>query len=181
MRWSLGWPRSNISHGIPNSRKSSGAPWCYRRYYAHPQMRGRGQNSCDFSALGRPQGAWQGRRARGPRCRGPAPYRTRVAPAGRVGPADRTLRPAWAEPPEGRNSRGVTRSMDTETRSTSAERVRAHRKLRKYGHFLRTITVTKGELDQLEERGYLASNDRGDRTAECEAIETFIMDSLLKP
>jgi hypothetical protein len=46
---------------------------------------------------------------------------------------------------------------------------------------LRTITVTKGELDQLEERGYLASNDRGDRIAECEAIETLIMDSLLKP
>ena len=31
-----------------------------------------------------------------------------------------------------------------------------HRKRRKYGHFLRTITVTKGELDQLEERGYLS-------------------------
>ena len=61
--------------------------------------------------------------------------------------------------------------METETRSTSAERVRA----------LRTITVTKGELEQLEERGYLSSNDRGDCAAECEAIETFIMDSLLKP
>jgi hypothetical protein len=71
--------------------------------------------------------------------------------------------------------------METETRSTSAERVRAHRKRRKCGQFLRTITVTRGELDQLEERGYLASNDRGDRTAEREAIETFIMDSLLKP
>jgi hypothetical protein len=53
--------------------------------------------------------------------------------------------------------------METETRSTSAERVRAHRKRRKYGQFLRTITVTKGELERLEERGYLSSNDRGVR------------------
>jgi hypothetical protein len=79
-----------------------------------------------------------------------------------------------------RRSNPTTR-MGRAAGGKSAERVRAHRKLRKYGHFLRTITVTKGELDQLEERGYLASNDRGDRTAECEAIETFIMDSLLKP
>jgi hypothetical protein len=71
--------------------------------------------------------------------------------------------------------------METETRSTSAERVRAHRKRHKHGLFLRTITVTKGDLDQLEERGYLSSNDRGEPRAECEAIETFIMDSLLKP
>jgi hypothetical protein len=56
-----------------------------------------------------------------------------------------------------------------------------HRKRRKYGQFLRTITVTKGDLDQLEERGYLSSNDRGEPRAESEAIETFIMNSLLKP
>jgi hypothetical protein len=40
-----------------------------------------------------------------------------------------------------------------------------HRKRHKHGLFLRTITVT----------------NRGEARAECEAIETFIMDSLLKP
>lgn len=32
-----------------------------------------------------------------------------------------------------------------------------HRKRHMHGLFLRTITVTKGDLDQLEERGYLSS------------------------
>ena len=52
---------------------------------------------------------------------------------------------------------------------------------RKRGHFLRPILVTKGQLDQLEVRGYLDPNSRGDRADECEAIETFLMDSLNKP
>ena len=56
-----------------------------------------------------------------------------------------------------------------------------HRKRRKHGQFLRTITVTKGQLDQLEERGCLDPDDRGDHADECEAIETFLMDSLNKP
>jgi hypothetical protein len=46
---------------------------------------------------------------------------------------------------------------------------------------LRPIQVTKNQLDQLEVRGYLDPNNRGDRADECEAIETFLMDSLNKP
>jgi hypothetical protein len=53
-----------------------------------------------------------------------------------------------------------------------------HRKRHKRGLFLRPIQVTKGQLDQLEGRGYLDPNDRGDRAGECEAI--FLMDSLAK-
>jgi hypothetical protein len=41
--------------------------------------------------------------------------------------------------------------------------------------------VTKGQLDQLEVRDYLDPNNRGDRADECEAIETFLMDSLSRP
>ena len=41
--------------------------------------------------------------------------------------------------------------------------------------------MTKGQLDELEVRGYLDPNNRGDRADECEAIETFLMDSLHKP
>jgi len=55
-----------------------------------------------------------------------------------------------------------------------------HRKRRERGLFLRPILVTKGQLDQLEVRGYLDPNNRGDRADECEAIETFLMDSLAK-
>jgi hypothetical protein len=56
-----------------------------------------------------------------------------------------------------------------------------HRKRRERGLFLRPILVTKGQLDQLEMRGYLDSNKRGDRADEREAIETFFVDSLNKP
>jgi hypothetical protein len=55
-----------------------------------------------------------------------------------------------------------------------------HRKRHKRGLFLRPIVVTKGQLDQLVGRGYLDPNNRGDRADECEAIETFLMDSLAK-
>jgi hypothetical protein len=40
--------------------------------------------------------------------------------------------------------------------------------------------VTKGQLDQLEERGYLNPGDRGTRADECEAIASFLTDSLAK-
>jgi hypothetical protein len=56
-----------------------------------------------------------------------------------------------------------------------------HRKRHKRGLFLRPIVVTEGQLDQLAVRGYLDPNNRGDRADECEAIETFLMDSLNKP
>jgi hypothetical protein len=40
--------------------------------------------------------------------------------------------------------------------------------------------VPEVQLDTLERKSHLDPIRRGDRTAECEAIETFIMDSLLK-
>ena len=55
-----------------------------------------------------------------------------------------------------------------------------HRKRHKRGLFLRPIQVTKDQLDELERRGYLDPNYRGDRAGECEAIETFLMDALLE-
>jgi hypothetical protein len=57
----------------------------------------------------------------------------------------------------------------------------AHRARITRGEFRRTISISARQLDDLERRRYLDSNDRGDARAECEAIETFIMDSLLKP
>ena len=44
----------------------------------------------------------------------------------------------------------------------------------------RPIIVTKAQLDQLEERGYLNPGDRGTRADECEAIASFFTDSLAK-
>ena len=55
-----------------------------------------------------------------------------------------------------------------------------HRKRRKRGLFVRPIIVTKDQLDQLEERGYLNPGDRGNRVDECEAIANFLTDSLAK-
>jgi hypothetical protein len=55
-----------------------------------------------------------------------------------------------------------------------------HRKRRKYGLFWRPILVTKAQLDQLEERGYLDPDLRGERADECDAIEMFLGDSLAK-
>jgi hypothetical protein len=43
-----------------------------------------------------------------------------------------------------------------------------------------SILVTKDQLDQLEERGYLNPGDRGTRADECEAIVSFLADSLAK-
>jgi hypothetical protein len=68
----------------------------------------------------------------------------------------------------------------TETRSTSTERVRAHRKRIKRGMHHRSITLTDAQLGALEVRGYLDPDRRGDRTDECDAIEMFLTDSLLK-
>jgi hypothetical protein len=38
--------------------------------------------------------------------------------------------------------------------------------------------VTKDQLDQLEVRGYLDPDHRGDRLDECDAIELFLTDTL---
>jgi hypothetical protein len=70
--------------------------------------------------------------------------------------------------------------MRAETRSTSTERVRAHRKRRRHGICRRTISVGEAQLDALEKKGYLDPDRRGDRTDECDAIELFLADLLRK-
>ena len=55
-----------------------------------------------------------------------------------------------------------------------------HRKRRKRGLFLRPIQVTKDQLDQLEVRGYLDPDRRGERADECAAIDDFLTDALAK-
>jgi hypothetical protein len=73
------------------------------------------------------------------------------------------------------------RFMDTtETRSTSTERVRAHRKRTKRGMHRLSITLTDAQFDALEVRGYLDPDRRGDCADECDAIEMFLADSLAK-
>jgi len=68
----------------------------------------------------------------------------------------------------------------TETRSTSTPRVKEFRKRRSRGIHPRSIDVTDAQLDALEVRGYLDPDRRGDRADECDAIELFLADSLLK-
>ena len=55
-----------------------------------------------------------------------------------------------------------------------------HRKRRRQGLYLRPIMVTKDQLDELEVRGYLDPDQRGNRIDECEAIEAFLMENLQK-
>ena len=69
----------------------------------------------------------------------------------------------------------------TNRREQIRDAITRHRKRRKRGVFWRPILVTKNQLDQLEVHGYLDPNSRDDRPDECEAIETFLMDSLNKP
>jgi hypothetical protein len=68
----------------------------------------------------------------------------------------------------------------TTRREQVREAIARHRKRRKRGLFVRPIIVTKDQLDQLEVRGYLDPDRRGDRADEAEAIETFLMDGLTK-
>jgi hypothetical protein len=60
------------------------------------------------------------------------------------------------------------------------EAIARHRMRRRRGLFVRPVIVTKAQLDQLEERGYLNPGDRGTRADECEAIASFLTDSLTK-
>jgi hypothetical protein len=56
------------------------------------------------------------------------------------------------------------------------EAIARNRKRRKHGLLWRPILITKSQLDQLEQRGYL---DPGrDRADECDAIEIFLADAL---
>jgi hypothetical protein len=58
-------------------------------------------------------------------------------------------------------------------------RVKAFRRRQSWGIHRRSIDVTEAWLDQLEKRGYLDPDRRGDRNDECDAIEMFLTDSLL--
>ncbi len=53
-----------------------------------------------------------------------------------------------------------------------------HRKRAKRGLLWRPILVTEHQLDQLEVRGYLDPNRRGERLDECDAIEAYLAASL---
>jgi hypothetical protein len=58
------------------------------------------------------------------------------------------------------------------------EAITRHRKRRKHGFLWRPILVTKSQLDQLEERGYLDPNRRGERLDERLACITPLLSSL---
>jgi hypothetical protein len=68
----------------------------------------------------------------------------------------------------------------TNRRAQVHEAIVRHRMRRKRGLFWRPILVTKDQLDRLEDRGYLDPDRRGERIDECDAIETFLADSLSK-
>ena len=66
----------------------------------------------------------------------------------------------------------VTRHSSV-TRHPSAPRMRALRRRQRQGIRRLAIDVTKVQLDQLEVRGYLDPDRRGDRADEIEAVEAF--------
>jgi hypothetical protein len=68
----------------------------------------------------------------------------------------------------------------TSRREQVCEAIARHRRRRKAGLFWRPIKITKDQLDQLEVRGYLDPDRRGDRLDERDAIELFLADSPLK-
>jgi hypothetical protein len=58
--------------------------------------------------------------------------------------------------------------------------MRALRRRQRQGIRRLPIDVTKAQLDQLERRGYLDPDRRGDRADETEAVEAFLADSLVR-
>ena len=60
------------------------------------------------------------------------------------------------------------------------EAIDRYRRRRKHGLLWRPILVTKSQLDQLEQRGYLDPGRRSDRANECDAIEMCLADALPK-
>jgi hypothetical protein len=58
--------------------------------------------------------------------------------------------------------------------------MRALRRRQRAGIRRLPIDVTKAQLDQLEARGYLDPDRRGDRADECDAVENFLTESLAK-
>jgi hypothetical protein len=57
------------------------------------------------------------------------------------------------------------------------DRMRSHRARKKYGLVPRRLLVSRSQLDQLEERGYLDPGLRGNCVDECEAIAAFLIES----
>jgi hypothetical protein len=53
--------------------------------------------------------------------------------------------------------------LTPETRSTSTPRVQAHRRRERRGLHRRVVTLTRADLAQLELRGYLDADLRGNR------------------
>ena len=88
--------------------------------------------------------------------------------------------PLWRLPTETRVDIASPVSYMMNRREQLREAIARHRKRRKRGLFWRPIMVTKDQLDQLELRGYLDPDRRGNRADEAEGIETFLMDSLGK-
>jgi hypothetical protein len=71
--------------------------------------------------------------------------------------------------------------LHNESREQVREAAARHRKRRKRGCFWRPVMVTKSQLDQLQVRGYLNPDLRGNRLDECDAIEAYLIDALAKP
>jgi hypothetical protein len=79
-----------------------------------------------------------------------------------------------------RGRRQLRRRVVSRRILTSAQRMELSRWRRKRGIHRRTVSQTDYQLDALEVRGYLDPDRRGDRADECDAIEMFLADSLLK-
>ena len=68
----------------------------------------------------------------------------------------------------------------TNRRQQIREAIARHRRRRTRGQRVLSIVAEKHWLDQLEVRGYLDPDRRGERIDECDAVETFLADSLNK-
>jgi hypothetical protein len=70
--------------------------------------------------------------------------------------------------------------MTVTRNAAAAKRMRAMRRRQRAGIRRLPIDVTRAQLDQLEVRGYLDPDRRGDRAHECDAVENFLMAALAK-
>jgi hypothetical protein len=62
--------------------------------------------------------------------------------------------------------------------SSSRDRMRSHRARKKYGLVPRRLLVSRSQLDQLEERGYLDPGLRGNPADEVEAVQELLADVI---
>ena len=72
----------------------------------------------------------------------------------------------------------VTASRSDVTASPSRDRMRAHRRRKKYGLFARQLLISQSQLSALMTRGYLDPSLRGVPADEVEALQRFLIDSL---